>query len=213
MEDFFRHVPVDEVIDIEAAARVIYELRENRADILNGHGVHDEGELLERIAQGSLPEHPAYDSYLSARIVAETRELLRRQLERHLSQVNGSRTEAAPIEEIDFSPAGIKRRLETAFSDRIEGEVLAARDAVLFKLDNGVIVELKVLSPTEYAFGWLWGEATLRIDTAPGADRAASHFHDLEGNIRPDPVTVPGHPPLENIDRLVKALLADPLLE
>ncbi|HZX31509.1 MAG TPA: hypothetical protein VFF03_09170 [Rhodocyclaceae bacterium] len=212
MEDFFRNVPVDEVIDIEAAARVIYDLRENRAAILNGHGVHDETELLERIADGSLPEHPAYDSYLSAGIVAETREFLRRQLERHLAQVNGTRAQAIPMEEWDFSPLAIKRRLEEVFSDRIEGEVLAARDAVLFKLDNGVIVELKVLSPTEYAFGWLWGEATLRIDTAPGADRAASHFHDLEGDVRPDPVTVPGRDPWENIDRLVKALLADPLL-
>jgi hypothetical protein len=215
MDDFFRNVPVDEAADIEMMARLVYELRENRAAILNSLGVSDEAELLAGIASGSLAKHPTYESYLSARIVGETREALRRQLASYQSSSKVSYADEAKRETLVLSPGDIKAWLEANFPADIDGEIVAARDAVLFKLANGVVVEMRVLSSHAYAFAWLWGEATCRVDTAPSPDRAdseTSHFHDADGQCHPDPVTVAGDPPLENIHRLIKALLANPLL-
>lgn len=214
MDDFFRNVPVAAAAEIEDAARLIFELREDRNTILLSHAASDEAELLARIADGGLPEHPTYESYLSARIVAETREALRRQLAAHLSVNNGLAGGAADGAGFAFGTFALKAQLEARHRAEIDGDVVATRDAVLFKLVNGIIVELRVLSPDEYAFGWLFGDASLRIDTAPlsAGQTAASHCHDCEGQRRADPVTRVGEPPLENIERLIRALLADPLL-
>ena len=43
-----------------------YCLRRDRKTILDRHGVTDAEQLLAAIRAGSLPEHPAYEDYLSA---------------------------------------------------------------------------------------------------------------------------------------------------
>ena len=80
MENFFKGIRLEDAQQIEQAARLVYELRENRAALLKPYGVTDEAELLVRIQDGSVPEHPAYDHYLSARILAETRETVRTEM-------------------------------------------------------------------------------------------------------------------------------------
>ena len=62
------------------------ELRENRDVILKSSGAADEIELLERIYTSQLPEHPSYEQYLSARILADTRETVRAMLSECLKE-------------------------------------------------------------------------------------------------------------------------------
>lgn len=80
MNEFFKGVALEEAQQIEAAAQLVYELRENRKTLLKPYEVDDEVELLARIKNGSVPEHPAYEHYLAALILAETRETVRAEL-------------------------------------------------------------------------------------------------------------------------------------
>ncbi|MBV8633861.1 MAG: hypothetical protein JO002_05175, partial [Burkholderiaceae bacterium] len=56
------------------------ELRENRVQCLQQYGQETEEELHQAICDGALAEHPAYDHYLSAKILASTRAAVREQL-------------------------------------------------------------------------------------------------------------------------------------
>lgn len=211
---FFKNVPYEDAQAIEQASRLIFELRENRAALLRSCSVDDESELLAGIAEARLPEHPNYEHYLSARILDATREALRRDLAAHLAANHGARPltgageVAAPP---PMTPPELKECLQALYAEHLDGEILVAQDAVSLRLDNGVALELRVLSANEYAFGWLWGEAALCIDTAP-AGCAPSHLHGPDGHVLPDPVTVPGRDPLSNVQALIDAILRDPML-
>ncbi|MDA8128805.1 MAG: hypothetical protein M0Z73_08945 [Betaproteobacteria bacterium] len=88
MAGFFDYVDFDTATEIEQLSRLTYELRENRRTILDLHGVEDETALLQRIQAGELAEHPAYEHYLAARILADTRETARASLTERLKEAN-----------------------------------------------------------------------------------------------------------------------------
>ena len=71
MNPIYDTVPPQDALELEQVARLIYESRENRRKVLNAVGASDEAELLARIASGEIDEHPAYEHYLAARILAE----------------------------------------------------------------------------------------------------------------------------------------------
>jgi hypothetical protein len=49
--------------------------------------VQDERALLQKIATGEVNEHPAYEHYLSANILAQTRESIREDIKNYLRGV------------------------------------------------------------------------------------------------------------------------------
>ena len=69
-------------------ARLAYELRENRNAILKHHDAENEAALLQQIQTGQVAEHPAYEHYLAARILADTRETVRAALAERLKEAN-----------------------------------------------------------------------------------------------------------------------------
>ncbi len=77
MKNYFEGLDQDDAELIESLSRLTYILRENRKLLLEQHGVEDEQALLDKITAGEIPEHPAYENYLSARILAETRHAIR----------------------------------------------------------------------------------------------------------------------------------------
>lgn len=77
MANYFDQLDPRDAMELEQLSRVLFELREHRADILGAYGVADEIALLERLYAGTLPEHPGYEHYLSARILADTRDSVR----------------------------------------------------------------------------------------------------------------------------------------
>ncbi|PMS17818.1 hypothetical protein C0Z18_18380 [Trinickia dabaoshanensis] len=80
MTDFFQHVPSEAAQQIDALSRLLYDLREDRKQILAAYGVEQEQALMARIASGEIEAHPAYERYLAAKTLAQTREALRAQL-------------------------------------------------------------------------------------------------------------------------------------
>ena len=87
MSDFFTSMGPEDAIQLEKLTRLIYELRENRETILRGYGIDDEAALLAQIEAGTIAEHPAYEHYLSARILSETRGTVRTMLTACLKEV------------------------------------------------------------------------------------------------------------------------------
>ena len=66
MPGFFDDFPLETAQEAEAMSALAYSLRRDRKSILDRHGVADAEQLLAAIRAGSLPEHPAYEDYLSA---------------------------------------------------------------------------------------------------------------------------------------------------
>lgn len=87
MTSFFGNIDPDTAEELEQLSRLAYELRENRNTILETHGVTDEAALLQQIQTGAVAEHPAYENYLTARILADTRDTVREILAERLKEV------------------------------------------------------------------------------------------------------------------------------
>ncbi len=85
----FSELPFEQAMEIDRLTRLIYDLRENRKRVLAAYGADDETGLLARISSGELPEHPAYDHYLTARVLSDSRSVLREQLAEMLKKVQG----------------------------------------------------------------------------------------------------------------------------
>lgn len=63
--------------EIQRLTSLSYETRENRKAILGAYDAADETDLLDRIRNGTVDEHPGYEHYLAARILDDTREAAR----------------------------------------------------------------------------------------------------------------------------------------
>ncbi|MBD3812373.1 hypothetical protein [Thiobacillus sp.] len=88
MPEFFESVAFESATEIEQLARLAYELRENRQAVLQFHEVADEAALLQKIQSGEVDEHPAYEHYLAARILEDTRETARAALAERVKEAN-----------------------------------------------------------------------------------------------------------------------------
>ncbi len=88
MPEFFESVAFETATEIEQLARLAYELRENRQAVLQFHEVADEAALLQKIQSGEVDEHPAYEHYLAARILEDTRETARAALAERVKEAN-----------------------------------------------------------------------------------------------------------------------------
>jgi hypothetical protein len=81
VSNFYDELPLEGAEQLEQLSRLAFELREDRKQLLGRHGVDSEQALLALVQQGAVPEHPAYDDYLGARVLADTREAVRNQLQ------------------------------------------------------------------------------------------------------------------------------------
>ena len=86
MVDFFKGMEYEVATEVEALTRLMYELRAHRHALLDSCAVSDESVLLERIITGALDEHPAYEQYLAARILADTTESARQLVAERLQE-------------------------------------------------------------------------------------------------------------------------------
>lgn len=192
-------------------AKTNFVLREARKAALGQYQVEDETALLEKIKCGQLGEHPAYDHYLSALILEQTRQHVRDDM---LAQLGGG-TDASGVRTETSVHLMLKEQLESHYADRLAEPVRLAQDALLLSFDSGLLMEVRYYSADEYMFDWYWGEAGLRIDTAPVHPECATfpqHLHGEDGTILADPVTVPGTDCWTNFASLLDVLLANPLL-
>lgn len=88
MKLFFAGMNPDQATEIDRVAKAAFEMRENRKLLLEKYKVESEAELMDKIRSGALEEHPAYEDYLSAKILHESYENIRTGLKEHLLEVN-----------------------------------------------------------------------------------------------------------------------------
>lgn len=191
-------------------AKTLYALRESRKAMLRQYGLASEAALLEQISAGTIAEHPAYEHYLGALIIEQTRNQIRAQA---TEQLGGGTALASADDSVHLM---LQEKIEQHYADRLSAPVQLAQDALLASFDTGLMVEVRYFSVDEYSIGWAWGDAQLRIDTAPTHAACASvahHLHDDAAELRADWVTVPGTPCWSNFNHLIDLLLIDPLLE
>lgn len=89
MSSFFEDLPLEAAQQLEQLSRLAFELRENGKQTLQQHGVDSADALLELIRAGAVAEHPGYDHYLAARVMAATREAVRNQLQAVTIELGG----------------------------------------------------------------------------------------------------------------------------
>ncbi|HZW23092.1 hypothetical protein [Noviherbaspirillum sp.] len=187
-------------------ARTLYRLRESRKALLKQYGVDEEAQLLERIRDGEVGEHPAYEHWLGAQIIEQGRQQLREEM---MVRYGGKAPETEDAVSLHLM---FQERIEDAFAARLAEPVRMAQDALLLSFDTGLMMEVRYLSVDAFSVHWTWGEAELRLDTAPvhaGTDR---HLHRDDGSVTEDPVGVCNADPWTGFARLIDALLVDPLL-
>ena len=109
----------------------------------------------------------------------------------------------------------LKEAIEDAFAAQLAQPVELYRDALLVRLKNEVVLELRMADDAQYSIAWRWGDAQLRIDTAPLHPQLATaprHLHDSEGRVRPDPLTLAGDDAWGTARRVIAAIVHEPLL-
>lgn len=80
MSNIFEDLPFTVAQQLEQLSRLAFDLREQRKQLLQRHGADSEQALLQLVSDGAIPEQPAYQDYLTARVLAETREGVRDQI-------------------------------------------------------------------------------------------------------------------------------------
>jgi hypothetical protein len=191
-------------------ARTLYRMRESRKALLRRCCVSDEAVLLEKIRSGEVPEHPAYEHYLSARILDQGRQQLREEVLVQLGSKSESEVAAISVHLL------LKEQLEEMYASRFAEPLRLAQDAILMSFDTGLMLEVRFFSSDEFSVHWTWGKAELRMDTAPVHTTLASfprHVHRHDGRVTEDPVGVYDADPWISLARLLDVLLVDPLLE
>lgn len=109
----------------------------------------------------------------------------------------------------------LKEQIEKHFAGHLGKDVVMLQDALRLSLINGVEAEIRYLDPAEYSLRWLWGDAEFRIDTAPlhpNLKTSPNHFHNMEGHVLDDPLTVHGADPWSNVRAVLDALIKNPVL-
>lgn len=80
MDNFYENLAPEDVLILDSLSKLLIELRESRDALLDHYGAADDAGLLDRIRAGDVGEHPGYEAYLGAKIIASTREAVRKEL-------------------------------------------------------------------------------------------------------------------------------------
>lgn len=87
MPGFYENMPEEQADQIEVISRLRFELRENHAALLKKYAVETTEALKQKIENGEIPEHPAYEDYLGACLTSQTQEILREELKIYLAEL------------------------------------------------------------------------------------------------------------------------------
>src|SRR3546814_9667745 len=102
----------------------------------------------------------------------------------------------------------LREHIDRHFAAQLEAPAQLLHDALLLRFSNGLRMELRFAGADEYALAWQWGEAQLRIDTAPVHHEITTfpqHLHDRHGVVRADPLNPPGRAPWDNAREIGRA--------
>lgn len=202
MSNFYQNLPPELSIELQQLAKLMYDTRESRRGLLAQYGVEGEAAMLARIAAGELPSLPAYDDYLSARLLDQTSQAARARMAQLAGQPHAEVPEPLHLQ--------LAEQAQQHFADQLDSAPVLLQNALQLVLDNGVDMEIRYADAEHYALIWSWGEGVLRIDTAPG-ERTSRLVRD-DGSVHADALTAPGGEPWSNLQAVLAAVLGDPLL-
>ena len=191
-------------------AETNYRLRESRKTVLQRYAVGTEAELLTKIKQGAVAEHPAYELYLSALILEQTRMQIRAEM---LLQLAHAPEAEQPSISVHWE---LKEKLESHYALRLVEPVGLAQDVLMLSFDTGLSMEVRYVNAQEYSIMWRWGDAELRIDTAPRHPECKTfpcHLHREDGAPATDAATSSDTNCWLNLSGLLDLLLQNPLLK
>lgn len=208
MSDFFANVQWDQAQRLESLARLSLELREAQKGVLAHYQVADAAALAARIVAGACAEHPAWEHLLALRVLAGTRESVRRMI----AAQGRDDGEAPPLH------LALEAHVAQAHAADLAAPPSVTQDALTLQLAGGVTLEVHYASPADYALRWhATGADGVRreagIDTAPvhpALATAPNHLHRADGSVVADPLTRPGAEPAANLRALIDALRANP---
>ena len=90
MDPIYGSLPPDDALEIERLARLLYEVRSARDEVLARLGAATDVQALASIIGGDIPEHPGYEDYVSARILAGLTSQIRAELATRLEEAQNS---------------------------------------------------------------------------------------------------------------------------
>ena len=105
--------------------------------------------------------------------------------------------------------------IDAAFEDDLDSPVEQKQDAMIVRLKNGVMLDVRYAAADAYSLRWAYGDAESGIDTAPLHRELATfpnHFHEAGGRVMADPITRPDASPADNLQNLIRALIDNPML-
>lgn len=217
MEPLYDALEPEQASDVAQLARLMYETREHRRQILEEYHSNDADELIARVralAAAGEAEHPAYEHYLAVRVLDDTRSAARALMAARLKD-EGSQIDPPPSLHLLLNEA-LETHLETQGRDLLGAPHVLRQDALLLTLRNGVVLTVQYAAPAAYSLRWKTpAAAELGIDTAPGhrgLHTGPQHLHLADGRVVDDPLTRPDLPPWQNLRAVIDALLEDPLL-
>jgi hypothetical protein len=105
--------------------------------------------------------------------------------------------------------------IEEEFSGHLDGPLERCQDALRLRLNNGVQLTIRYADPLAYSLRWEYEGLEAGIDTAPLHEGLATfphHYHGVDGQVLPDPLTSPERSPADNLRRVLSALVTSPVL-
>lgn len=90
MDPIYGSLGPDDALEIEKLARLLYEVRSARDEVFARLGATDDAQALASIIGGNIPEHPGYEDYVSARILAGLTSQIRAELATRLEEAQNS---------------------------------------------------------------------------------------------------------------------------
>lgn len=104
--------------------------------------------------------------------------------------------------------------IDASFEGDLASPVEQKQDAMIVHLNNGVTLEVRYAAADTYSLRWAYGDAQSGIDTAPlhrGLETFPNHFHDAGGRVVTDPITRPDALPEDNLQKLIRTLIDNPM--
>ncbi|GAA5073225.1 hypothetical protein [Lysobacter panacisoli] len=156
MEPFFVGMAPEKALELAAASRRAFDLREQRKELLEQSGFGDADALLDAVRAGEVDPDTGYDTWLGMALLLEQHDALRAWIEWRCRDTGQSPEPcSAPLADL----------LET-LPESLASNITVHPDAVSFS-DDRIAAIARVVSPTQWALQWSVDGRTWRLDTAP----------------------------------------------
>lgn len=201
MEPFFVGMAPEKALELAAASRRAFDLREQRKELLEQSGFGDADALLDAVRAGDVDPDAGYDTWLGMSLLQEQHDALRAWIEWRCRDTGQSpEPGSSPLTDL----------LET-LPESLASSITVHPDAVSFS-DDRLTAIARVVSPTQWALQWSVDGRAWRLDTAPrvgdGIDTRA-RLRRPDASIDADPWGFDGVDAREHILPRFLARLAD----